>query len=143
MPGLAGPVEEGLRHAVQVRGPGPLAAVGGQARQAEGRVGEAGSFTVAAAYPQGGFEAGPRGVRVAVMPQHPAQVDQHVGVLFPDGLLRQEGRVQVLAGGRDVTGPQGVHGRVVVQDAGEKLIAGALGAGDGLGEQRLRSRWVD
>jgi hypothetical protein len=143
LPGLAGPVEKGLRHAVQHRGSGPLTAVGGQARQAEGGVGKAGPFTVAAAYPQGGYEAGPRGVRVAVMTQHPAQVDQHMSVLFPDGPLRQEGRVQVLARGREIAGPQRVHAGVVVQDAGEELIAGSLGAGDGLGEQRLSPRWVD
>jgi len=134
LPGFAGPVEKGLRHAVQHRRSGPLTAVGGQAREAEGRVGEAGAFTVAAAYPQGGFEAGPRGVRVAFMAQHPAQVDQHVAVLLPDGLLRQVGRVQVLARGREIAGPQGMHAGIVVQDAGEELIAGSPGAGDGLGE---------
>ena len=143
LPGFAGPVEKGLRGAVEHTGSGPLAAVGGQARQAEGGVGEAGPFTVAAAHPQGGCEAGPRAVRVTVLAQRPAQVGRYVRACLAERPHHPGRLLQMGPGCRDVPGAQGVHAGVVVQDASEELVAGPPGARDGLGEQRLGASRVD
>ena len=65
------------------------------------------------------------------------------GVFAPDcphGLCRL---LQVSPGGGDVPGAQGVNAGVVVQEVGKELVAGSLGAGDGLGEQRPGVSWVD
>jgi hypothetical protein len=52
LPGFAGPVEGGLRDAVEHAGARPLARVGGQAGQAEHGVGDAETLSAAAAHPQ-------------------------------------------------------------------------------------------
>jgi hypothetical protein len=124
-----------LGYAVEHARARPLACVGGQAGQAQHGVGDAEALAAAAADPQRVCEAGPGAIGIAVLAPHPAQVDGHgVAVLpvRPRGLSR---RFQANPRGGDVPDAERVHAGVVVQDAGEQLVAGSLSAGDGLIEQ--------
>ena len=135
LPRLPGPAEEGLRNAVEHGRPVPVTRIGGQARQAETGEGDTGTIPVAAAHPQGGLEAGSRAAGVAVLVQHPAHVDRQVDAFFPAGPHSLCRLLQVGSGGGDVAGAQGMNAGVVGQVIGNEVVAGSLGAGDGLGEQ--------
>ena len=55
-PPMSGPVKKGIRGAVQLACPVPVALVGGEAGQAEAGVGQTWPVTVPAAYPQACLE---------------------------------------------------------------------------------------
>jgi hypothetical protein len=60
-------VDEGLRGAVERSCLLPVAAIGGEARQSEAGVGEAGTIPGPAAYPQGCLEHRPRALGVVLL----------------------------------------------------------------------------
>ena len=123
LPRFPGPVEEGLRDAVQDRRTVPVAQIRGQAAQAEDGAGDDRLFTAAAADAQAGFERGPGPVRVALFALDPAQVGRHGRVFLPGRLCGLGRLVQVGPGGRDVAGPQRLNGGVVVQERAQELVA--------------------
>src|SRR5580704_16652067 len=102
LPRFAGPVEGGLRDAVEHAGLRPLARIRSQARQAEHGVGDVEALAAAAAHPQRGLEAGPRCVVVAVLAPHPAQVDRYAVAALPDRLRGLDRRFQMGPSGGDV-----------------------------------------
>src|SRR5580692_3481796 len=79
-------VEKGLRGAVQLAGPAPIAQVAGETCQAEAGVGQTGPAPVPAAYPQACHEHRPRTLRVTLPAQDLAQVDRHVVAAVSDRL---------------------------------------------------------
>ena len=132
-PGTLARVEKALRDTVQRPGPVPVAAISGQAGQAEAGASHVWAVPVAAADPQGRLEHGPRAVRVAVLAQHPAQVERHGGAFLPDRPRGSRRMFQVGPGGGEVAGAQGMDAGVVAQHIGDQVVTRSLGAGDGLG----------
>src|SRR3984885_6850977 len=135
LPRLCDLVSEALRRAVERSCQLPVAAIGGQAGQAEAGVGEAGTVPVPAAYPQDRLERGPRTLGVVFLAQYPALVHDHVAVLLPGRLHGFHRLVHVSPGGGGVPGAQCVYGGVVVQPVAPAPVTGPFGSRDGLDEQ--------